>query len=39
MKKIFHLNIFEGKGHSVAVIGSEVSSIEYFVKQRPNSWN
>jgi len=29
--KIFHCNLFNGEGNSVAIIGSEVSSIEYFV--------
>jgi hypothetical protein len=37
--KIFHFNIFDGKGKSVAIIGSEVSSIEYFVKIKANSWD
>ena len=30
--KIFNLNIFDGNGQGTAIIGSEVSSIEYFVK-------
>jgi len=29
--KIFHCNLFNGEGRSVAIIGSEVSSIEYIV--------
>jgi len=37
--KIFHLNIFDGNGQSAAIVGSEVSSVEYFVETRPNSWD
>jgi len=29
--KIFNCNLFNGEGRSVAIIGSEVSSIEYLV--------
>ena len=36
---IFNCNIFDGNGKSVAIIGTEVSSIEYFVKPKPNSWD
>jgi len=37
--KIFHLNIFDGNGQSAAIVGSEVSSVEYFVKPKANSWD
>jgi len=30
--KIFHCNIFDKKGSGVAIIGNEVSSVEYFYK-------
>ena len=37
--KIFHCKLFNEKSKSVAIIGSEVSSVEYFVETKPNSWN
>jgi len=37
--KILICNILDSKGKSVVIVGREVSNIEFFVKQRPNSWD
>jgi len=37
--KMFNCKLFNEKGKNVAIIGSEVSSIEYFVETKQNSWD
>ena len=37
--KMFHCKLFNERGKSVVIIGSEVSSIEYFVETKQNSWD